>query len=408
MRGHVARLCLVSLGCLLPVAACSDDGSPPDLGANDDEGGASGNSGGRGGSRAGGGTGGNVSGEAGNAGALAGATAAGGESLGSGGVGVDGGSGASEETGGAGGARVLPEPEPDLISSSGGPWPDSLTGSCTNGERSAPCPQDDDSLFGQDGSYRINVPSYQTTAETLVDSVTGLVWQRAPALAERMQAAASGYCDGLELSGHSDWRLPTRLEYISLLDEGQGAGYAVPPQIARDSTGKFWTASASGVTAGTFFVVDDAVGTWNVAVQETSFRARCVRGAPFARSLQVGAGFVSDTLTKLSWQTSELSDTPRTWADALDYCETLSVAGRDDWRLPSIKELSTLVDESKPEAPVIAQEYGADPAAQYWSATPVPNFGGDAVAFTLETAFGISPSLRLTETSAARCVRSAD
>jgi hypothetical protein len=143
-------------------------------------------------------------------------------------------------------------------------------------------------------------------------------------------------------------------------------------------------------------------------VSSTNFQARCVRGAPFTSTLQAAASFVTDSLTKLSWQTAELSDTPRTWAEALDYCESLSLAQHDDWRLPSIKELATLVDELKTEAPVLSPTFGATAAAQYWSSTPAPSFGGDAVAFTLETAFGISPSLKLTDMSAARCVRSAE
>jgi hypothetical protein len=40
--------------------------------------------------------------------------------------------------------------------------------------------------------------------------------------------------------------------------------------------------------------------------------------------------------------------------------------------------------------------------------TPSPSFGGDRFAFALETSFGISPSLKMAEGAAARCVRTAD
>jgi hypothetical protein len=39
-------------------------------------------------------------------------------------------------------------------------------------------------------------------------------------------------------------------------------------------------------------------------------------------------------------------DTTFFWLDAIDYCENLEIDGAADWRLPSIKELQTIVDES--------------------------------------------------------------
>lgn len=405
----VARAYLALLASTAAFAACSEDDASPPLADGNDAGDGSGANGGQTGS-AGGETGegdqpGGGSGQSGNAAGGGGQGGDGGEVAGSAGQGGT----AAPGVGGAGsGGEPAPPGPPDLVTESGGPWPDSLTGICSNGARISECPQRDDAYFGQDGTYRLNVPSYTTSAGTLEDQVTHLVWQIAPATSTRSHADAVAYCESLELAGQADWRLPTRLEYVSLLDEGQGAGYALPAAIPIDATGNYWTASASGVTEDTFFVVADAIGAWNIAVGATGFLARCVRGAPLTGSLQVAAGVVTDSSTHLAWQTTELETTPRTWQQALGYCESLSHAGKDDWRLPSIKELATIVDEAATQAPVLAADFGPDAAAQYWSSSPAPPFGGEPVAFVLDTAFGISLGLNLAESRAARCVRTAD
>ena len=400
-------LAVVTLG---SVWACSskDAAKPPSASGGDssDAGAGAGDS--KAGSKA---TGGNAhAGNANDAGASNGGVAndagAGNQSSDAG-TGPEGGAGSHPE-GGAANMDPTPLP-PDLITSNGGPWPDSLTGACSNAAKAVGCPQKDQPFFGQDGTYRINVPTYTTTVNTMKDSVTGLVWQINPDMIAKTQPDAVTYCADLTLAGQSDWRLPTRLEYVSVLDEGFGDGFAMPPGVPVDSTGTFWTASASATTVDVFFAVDDGAGVWNVATGTSTALARCVRGTAPSGALTVGTDVVTDSMTKLVWQSTELESDARNWQEALDYCETLSHAGKEDWRLPNIKELATLVDESATVAPVIAADFGASPATVYWSSTPARSFGGERFAIALETAFGISPSLKMTESAAAaRCVRSAD
>lgn len=403
-----ASTCSALFALWCAVFACSGDDDAPPLGDDDgggarggEDGGGSGGSAGRAGSVSQGGDDGGGTSQGGTKSNPGGASSEGGD-----GVGLGGALGGAGEATGEGGA--VTQPEPDLVESSGGPWPDSLTGICSNGKTLSVCPQADGAYFGQDGTYRINVPSYVATTSTLTDEVTGLVWQIMPPMQDLTQAQAVTYCGALELAGQTDWRLPTRLEYVSLLDEGKGAGYALPATITFDATGTYWTASSSAVTAGLSFVVDDAEGTWNVVVDDTKLDARCVRGAALSGALQAGTGLVTDTMTSLTWQASELDATPRTWAEALDYCESLDLGGKTDWRLPSIKELATLVDEAATASPAIAASFGASAERKYWSSSPTAPFLSDPAAFVLDTDFGISMSLNMGETSAARCVRTAD
>ena len=62
------------------------------------------------------------------------------------------------------------------------------------------------------------------------------------------------------------------------------------------------------------------------------------------------------------------------WCEALSYCENLSFAGHDDWRLPNVRELQSIVDYSGAN-PAIAPVFGAI-SGYYWSST---TFAGGAV-----------------------------
>jgi len=84
----------------------------------------------------------------------------------------------------------------------------------------------------------------------------------------------------------------------------------------------------------------------------------------------LGNGVVKDNVTGLEWQQATAPGT-YTWQQAIDYCNNLSLGGKDDWRLPTIKELSTLVDSSIPyPGPTINTSYFPNTvASDYWSST---------------------------------------
>ena len=68
---------------------------------------------------------------------------------------------------------------------------------------------------------------------------------------------------------------------------------------------------------------------------------------PVARFTDNGDGTVTDRATGLTWQQAG-SDFPMTWHEAQDYVETLNhkpFAKRDNWRLPTINELMTLLTD---------------------------------------------------------------
>lgn len=114
-----------------------------------------------------------------------------------------------------------------------------------------------------------------------------------------------------------------------------------------------------------------------------------------------GNNTVVDQGTGLEWQKSD-DAVARNWQDALAYCEDLSLASKADWRLPNIRELKSIVRESR--------YYPAtDPAfvshsSNYWSATSV---AGHPVAHAWSVHFGNGDDNWYVKTSRyrVRCVR---
>jgi hypothetical protein len=85
---------------------------------------------------------------------------------------------------------------------------------------------------------------------------------------------------------------------------------------------------------------------------------------------ELGNGVVRDNVTGLEWQQETAPDFYN-WSDANNYCENLTFGGYNDWRLPTIKELSTLLDLSiYYPGPTINTSFFPDTeAAVYWSST---------------------------------------
>ncbi len=57
----------------------------------------------------------------------------------------------------------------------------------------------------------------------------------------------------------------------------------------------------------------------------------------------------------------------RNWADAKQYCEDLVLGGYDDWRLPNIDELETIIDYSRFD-PAIDPVFNCR-SGNYWSSS---------------------------------------
>ena len=96
---------------------------------------------------------------------------------------------------------------------------------------------------------------------------------------------------------------------------------------------------------------------------------------------------VTDNLTGLMWTpnanlpagTGAATTGVRTWQQALDYANTLSLCGFTDWRLPNVNELESLVNsEAANQATfLIAQGFTGVQADLYWSSS---SYAGSATS----------------------------
>jgi hypothetical protein len=200
--------------------------------------------------------------------------------------------------------------------------------------------------FGEDADYTINPPSYADNGDgTIIDNHTGLVWQKQDDGITRTWDAANAYCGGLSLAG-TGWRLPTRMELLTLRDWG-GAYPAIDTTYFPNTWPSFYWSSTSYLDSPAAWGVYFSDNSPSFADRTYTKSARCVRGEQGPRGFtDNNNGTVTDNATTLMWQKSD-DGTARTWEQSLSYCEGLTLAGFTDWRLPNIKELSSIADNTK-------------------------------------------------------------
>lgn len=129
-------------------------------------------------------------------------------------------------------------------------------------------------------------------------------------------------------------------------------------------------------------------------------------------STSEGHRILYDGRTRLWWQRSFVL--VLTWPQALRLCEKLDYAGYDDWRLPNVRELSTIIDHTRwspaQDRDIFASpEHGASSARSFWSSTPSARLPEDAAWYvdfqSGATGVSLQRPERQVDRIAARCVR---
>jgi hypothetical protein len=237
------------------------------------------------------------------------------------------------------------------------------------------------------------------------DDITCLVWEQANPATEGTWQASFDRCASLaanQFAGFDDWRLPTRIEMASITDVTRGSkGYASIFGVTSGyyDTGSFWYETITGQSTSNFHWAYGTNGyTSNAVVMtDTDNVARCVRGngsgeaadelavAPPNHYTLTGSGGdveVTDNYTGLVWQQG-YSPSLLAWADAPAYCASLSLNGHTGFRVPTLNELASTVNEAKVGGAIDTAAFPGNPNGckdpKYWFwAAEASKVGGTA------------------------------
>jgi hypothetical protein len=307
-------------------------------------------------------------------------------------------------------------------------------------------PKPGEPFFGQDGFYQSHPFNYTRSEDglTVYDNNTGLTWQRSPdtngkssltrrdkltwAQARRRPAALNA----AKFGGYSDWRLPSIKELYSLINfrgtdpipnsaaDTSGLTPFIDAKVFRFAYGQpsfgervidsqyasstLYVSQASDWDRKLFGVnfADGRIKGYGLTMpggMEKTFFVQCVRGnANYGKNdlHDNKDGTVTDRATGLMWSKTD-STKGMNWKQSLAWVQARNQEnhlGHNDWRLPTAKELHSIVDYARsPDTtssaaidPIFAcseitNEAGEADFPCYWTGTTHGAAGGRAAAY---------------------------
>ncbi len=283
--------------------------------------------------------------------------------------------------------------------------PDTGQTTCYNvgGVTAIPC-----SGTGQDGAHTLNPMSYTDNGNgTVKDNVTGITWEKQDTSENLIWEAAGTYCASLTLAGAS-WRLPTNKELQGTFDYSTTSEVPSNARYFSYTNGQpssYWSSTTfSNPKLPTFawnMFSDGGVYGYYESVLNA---ARCVQAGveqPQPSFTNNVDGTVTDSTTGLMWQQDE--SVLLSWGGALSFCTSLSLGGHSDWRVPNIKELVSITDDTKFSPAIDTTFFRFAHPDSYWSSTSDANYVPDAwsVSFSDGSAYTFDKTVNYY----ARCVR---
>ena len=218
-----------------------------------------------------------------------------------------------------------------------------------------------------------NPASYEPSdsGNRVTDEVTRLVWQRHVDARTFTWEAAKQYCSCLVVDGTDGWRLPSRIELVSLVDWTLTSPSIDAHAFPDTSNENFWAASPVTINPGLAYLSFFLNGHTTYSDFTYEYRVRCVQAKEPAlggEHYTSGSGTVFDARTQLTWQ-EPIPSERYAWEEAGEYCASLALPGTG-WRLPSINELQTLVDDSVNPS-IDKTAFPGTPSEYFWSSSPV-------------------------------------
>lgn len=213
------------------------------------------------------------------------------------------------------------------------------------------------------GSGLPNEVSYEPGDGIVTDRVTGLVWEAVASRERTSWEEAKARCSALVLGGRDDFRLPGRIELVTILDFNElPVAASVFESVPSDY--HFSSSPASFVAGSAYSVYFGAGETTIASASPGSAVSRCVAGAvaaPPEPQFESADEGVLDRVTGLTWE-------PR-FAAAASFDEAGSRCASLGLRLPSIRELQSLVDENHHAPALDPAIFPDDGPERVWSVT---------------------------------------
>jgi hypothetical protein len=307
-------------------------------------------------------------------------------------------------------------------------------------------------FYGQDAQFQSHPPSYTLSPDglTVHDNVTSLTWQRSPdtdgdgLLTQRDKLTLSqaealpAKLNPTKFGGFDDWRLPTIKELYSLFNasgtDPSGPSDVDTSRLTPFIDTKFFKFAYGDTRTGERIIDSQYASSTRYVGQsvrgfgklfginftdgrikgydlfmpgggaEKTFFVLCVRGNPAYGKNDFhdnSDGTITDRATGLMWSKAD-SGQGMNWQDALAWVQKKNAEkflGHDDWRLPNVKELESIVDYSRSpdttHSPAIGPIFNCTTITNeahqadypfYWSATTHAGFRGGGAA--MYVAFG--------------------
>ena len=204
------------------------------------------------------------------------------------------------------------------------------------------------------------------------DNVTGLVWEIKTAsgthsfnekVTWQNRGTLADTTNAESLCGITAWRVPSVTELLTIANNGRQNPANDVNRFPNSKSQAYWTDDSVSGVATNAWAVNFFSGIGNSKAKTQTYQVRLVAGDYAAtrfdrtRFVDNGDSTVTDLVTGLMWKKcpeglsgggcEEGAVSNKVWGVAMKTARDSTFAGYDDWRLPNLKEIQTLVDVSK-------------------------------------------------------------